>query len=59
MVSKTVQGRPKIMQDAKRVLVQLEREDYTQLRQILDISVAEFFRQAVRAKLHNKSHDHH
>ena len=52
-------GRPKIMKKAVRVLVQLDETDYTKLVKQLDISVAQFFRDAVKEKLtgiHNARH---
>jgi hypothetical protein len=44
-------GRPKIMKKAVRVLVQLDESDYTKLVKQLDVSVAQFFRDAVQEKL--------
>ena len=44
-------GRPKIMKKAVRVLVQLDETDYAKLVKQLDVSVAQFFRDAVKEKL--------
>jgi tRNA threonylcarbamoyladenosine modification (KEOPS) complex Pcc1 subunit len=46
-----VMGRPKIMQNAQRILVQIDAADYATLRKHLDISVAQFFRNSVKNKL--------
>ena len=50
MKKKTV-GRPKIMKNMVRTLVQLDARDYKELKKVLDVSVAQFFRDAVAVKL--------
>jgi hypothetical protein len=44
-------GRPKIMNNSVRTLVQLDAKDYKELKKVLDTSVAQFFRDAVTVKL--------
>jgi hypothetical protein len=44
-------GRPKIMKNSVRTLVQLDAKDFKELKKILDVSVAQFFRDAVKEKL--------
>ena len=51
-------GRPKIMNDMKRTIVQLEHHDYDALVNKLKqerISVSQFFRDAVAVKLKEKT----
>lgn len=51
MKKKTV-GRPRIMKNSIRTLVQLDAKDYKELRKVLgDVSVAQFFRDMVAVKL--------
>lgn len=50
-MKKNKAGRPKIMKKCVRTLVQLDAKDYKELKKVLDISVAQFFRDAVAVKL--------
>jgi hypothetical protein len=44
-------GRPPLMKNPTRIIVQLEQSDYTKLVALLDVSVAQFVRDAVTQKL--------
>ena len=50
-MKKNKAGRPKIMKNMVRTLVQLDAKDYKELKKVLDTSVAQFFRDAVAVKL--------
>lgn len=53
-MKKNKAGRPKIMKKCVRTVVQVDSQDYTKLKKILDVSVAQFFRDAVAVKLNEK-----
>jgi len=50
-MKKNKAGRPKIMKNMVRTLVQLDAKDYKELKKVLDVSIAQFFRDAVAVKL--------
>jgi hypothetical protein len=58
MSNKKSRGRPRIMKNTKRIIVQLEQDDYESLQSVLyctrdgsNISVSEFFRESVKTFL--------
>ena len=48
-------GRPKLMKKAIRILVQIDEKDLKELNKLLEISTAQFFRDAVKNKLNENT----